>query len=254
MHFTSIAPHGTVRLWEFDARKRDSDTLPAMRLLLISSSNVHGYGFLDHPEPEIRRILVGRTRVAFVPFAAHDHAAYTLAVHERLGRMGFEITQVRNAADIEAAEAIFVGGGNTFRLLKTLYERELLDPIRDRIELGTPYIGSSAGTNIACPTIRTTNDMPIVEPPSLAALGFVPFQINPHYFDHDPGSTHMGETRETRLLEYLEENVTPVLGLREGSMLSVEDGTTTLLGMSNARLFRRGETPVEIPPGSVSAL
>jgi len=225
-----------------------------MRLLLISSSNVHGYGFLDHSEPEIRRILLARTRVAFVPFAAHDHATYTLAVHERLGRMGLEVTQANTAADIEQAEAIFVGGGNTFRLLRTLYERELLDAIRARAELGTPYIGASAGTNIACPTIRTTNDMPIVETPTLAALGLVPFQINPHYLDADPASTHKGETRETRLLEYLEENDTPVVGLREGSMLRVEDGTTTLLGMSPARLFRRGEAPVEVLPGSVIAM
>jgi len=225
-----------------------------MRLLLISSSNVHGYGFLDHSEPEIRRILRGRTRVSFIPFAAHDHAAYTLAVHERLGRMGFEVVPVHDAADIGSAEAIFTGGGNTFRLLRTLYERELLDAIRDRVELGTPYIGSSAGTNIACPTIRTTNDMPIVETPAFAALGLVPFQINPHYLDADPASTHQGETRETRILEYLEENATPVVGLREGSMLFVEDGTTTLLGTSNARIFRRGETPAEVLPGSVIAL
>lgn len=225
-----------------------------MRLLLISSSNVHGYGYLDHSEPEMRRILAARTRVAFVPFAAHDHAAYTLLVHERLGRMGFEVTRVHSAADIEHAEAIFVGGGNTFRLLRTLYERELLDAIRARVELGVPYIGSSAGTNVACPTIRTTNDMPIVEPPTLAALGLVPFQINPHYLDPDPATTHKGETRETRILEYLEENSTPVVGLREGSMLYVEDDTTTLLGMSPARLFRRGDAPVEVLPGSVIAL
>ena len=160
------------------------------RLLLISSSKVHGYGFLDHSEEEIRRVLEGRARVAFVPFAQHDHDAYTATVRERLVRMNFDVTQVRSARDVETAEAIFIGGGNTFRLLKTMYERELLDPIRSRVRSGVPYIGSSAGTNVATPTIKTTNDMPIVFPPSFDALGLVPFQINPHYLDPDTGSTH----------------------------------------------------------------
>lgn len=221
------------------------------RLLLISSSLVHGYGFLDHPEPEIRRVLEGRTRVSFVPYAAHDHDAYVAKVRDRLGRMGFEVTGVRDARDVETAEAIFIGGGNTFRLLKTLYERELLDPIRARVRAGVPYIGSSAGTMVANPTIRTTNDMPIVWPPSLDALGFLPFQTNPHYLDPDPNSTHKGETREDRLREFHEENETMVVGLREGSMLWVEDGTVTLLGMKPARIFRRGEAPFEVPVASV---
>ena len=221
------------------------------RLLLISSSLVHGHGFLDHPEPEIRRILEGRERVAFVPYAAHDHDAYVAKVRERLGRMGFEVTGVRDARDVENAEAIFIGGGNTFRLLKTMYERELLDPIRARVRGGVPYIGSSAGTMVSNPTIRTTNDMPIVWPPSLDALGLVPFQTNNHYLDPDPDSTHKGETREERLREYHEENDTLVVGVREGSMLWVEDGTATLIGMKPARIFRRGEEPYELPVGSV---
>lgn len=221
------------------------------RLLLISSSLVHGYGFLDHPEPEIRRILEGRRRVSFVPFAAHDHDAYVAKVRERLGRMDLEVTGVRDARDVENAEAIFIGGGNTFRLLKTMYERELLDPIRARVRGGVPYIGSSAGTMVSNPTIRTTNDMPIVWPPSLDALGLVPFQTNNHYLDSDPDSTHKGETREERLREYHEENDTLVVGVREGSMLWVEDGTATLIGMKPARIFRRGEEPYELPVGSV---
>lgn len=220
-------------------------------LLLISSSKVHGYGFLDHSEEEIRRVLEGRARVAFVPFAQHDHEAYTSALRDRLGPMGFEVTQVRSASDVEHAEAIFIGGGNTFRLLTMMYERSLLDPIRRRVREGAPYIGSSAGTNVATPTIRTTNDMPIIYPPSFDALALVPYQINPHYLDPDPSSTHKGETREERIREFHEENDTPVVGLREGSMLRVEDGVTTLVGLRPARLFRRGMEPVEVAAGSV---
>jgi dipeptidase E len=218
-----------------------------MRLLLISSSNVHGYGYLDHPEPEIRRLLDGRKRVAFVPFAAHHHAAYTETVRERFGRMGFEIVGVDA---LQKADAIFVGGGNTFRLLKTLYDRNLLDTIRKRVRGGTPYIGSSAGSVITAPTIRTTNDMPIVEPPSLTSLGLISFQLNCHYLDPDPDSTHKGETRELRITEFHEENTTPVVGLREGTMLWVQNQSSTLLGLKPARIFRRGEAPVEVEPGS----
>jgi dipeptidase E len=217
-----------------------------MRLLLISSSNVHGYGYLDHPEPEIRRLLAGCKRVAFVPFAAHDYDTYTIKVRDRFGRMGFEIVKFDAQAD-----AIFVGGGNTFRLLKTLYDRRLLPLIRDRVRGGLPYIGSSAGSVITAPTIRTTNDMPIVECPSLDSLGLITFQINGHYLDPDPNSTHKGETREERIREFHEENTTPVVGLREGTMLWVEDGSAKLLGLKPARIFRRGKEPVEVDPGTV---
>ena len=220
-----------------------------MQALLISSSNVHGYGYLDHPEPEMRKLLEGKKRVAFVPFAIQDRAAYTAKVSERLSRMGFETKEVRGAADLDA-DAIFVGGGNTFRLLKTLYELDLVKKIRERVLAGTPYIGSSAGSNIAAPTIRTTNDMPIVQPPSFDALGLVRYQINPHYLDADPSSTHMGETREQRLREYLEENTVPVVAIREGSMLLIRDGATTLVGLRPARIFRQGVEPVEIEPGA----
>lgn len=223
-----------------------------MRLLLISSSIVHGYGYLDYDEAHVRRLLGGRRRVAFVPFAQFDQEGATARARERLGQFGCEVWQVRAAGDLAEAEVIFTAGGNTFRLLKTLYERDLLEPIRERVRGGVPYIGSSAGTNVTAPTIKTTNDMPIVYPPSFEALGLIPFQINPHYLDPDPSSTHMGETREQRLLEYLQENEVPVLGLREGSTLWVEDGKVTLLGEKTARLFRRGAAPEELPPGPVS--
>ncbi|PYQ28233.1 MAG: dipeptidase PepE [Acidobacteria bacterium] len=226
-----------------------------MRLLLISSSNVYGYGFLDHAEPEILRVLGGRRSIAFVPFAQHDHDAYTLIVRERFARMDVEVTQVRDANDIENAQAIFIGGGNTFRLLKAMYDRSLIAPIQRRVcDEGVPYIGSSAGTNVACPTIMTTNDMPIVYPPSFAALGLVRFQINPHYLDVDADSTHKGETREERILQFLEDNATPVIGLREGTMIAVENHTTTLLGLQSARLFQRGAEPMELEAGSAIAL
>lgn len=223
-----------------------------MKALLISSSNVHGYGYLDHAEPEMKRILDGRTRVAFVPFALHDRDGYTAKVRERLERMGFLVDQVRGVDEIATAEAIFVGGGNTFRLLKTLYELKLIDAIRSRVREGqVPYLGSSAGSNIAGLTIRTTNDMPIVEPPTFDALALVPFQLNPHYLDPDPESKHKGETREQRLLEFLEENTTPVVAIREGSALRVDDDRVVLTGDRNGRIYRRGHDPMEIEPGTV---
>ncbi len=221
-----------------------------MKLLLISSSIVHGYGYLDHAEPELRRVLAGVKTVAFVPFAQHDHDGYTATVRERMSAMGFDVTQVRDRDDVVRAEAIFIGGGNTFRLLNALYERDLLDAIRTRAKNGMPYVGSSAGTNVATPSIRTTNDMPIVYPPSFDALALVPFQINPHYLDPDANSTHHGETREQRIREFHEEHDTPVVGLREGSMLDVRDGVVTLVGSKPARIFRRGQELVEIETGS----
>ena len=151
--------------------------------------------------------------------------------------------------DFTNADALFIGGGNTFRLLKTLQERKLLGPIRERVRGGLTYAGSSAGSVITCPTIRTTNDMPIVECSSLDALGLIPFQLNCHYLDPDPNSTHKGETREDRLREFHEENETPVVGLREGCALQVEDDAVTLLGEKTARLFRRGAETIEVAPG-----
>ena len=219
-----------------------------MRLLLNSSSNVHGYGYLDHVEPELRRFLTGARRVAFVPFAAHDHAAYTNKVRTRLAAMELEVIE---HTELDRADAIFVGGGNTFRLLKKLYEHNLFHTIRERVRAGLRYVGSSAGSVVACPTIRTTNDMPIAECPTLDAFGFINFQLNCHYLDPEPDSTHKGETREERLREFHEENRTPVLGLREGCMLVVQDGAARLAGLKPARIFRRGETPFEIEPGTV---
>ncbi|HYR46307.1 MAG TPA: dipeptidase PepE [Thermoanaerobaculia bacterium] len=224
------------------------------RLLLISNSTMHGRGYLDHAEEAIRGFLGAAGRVLFVPFALADRDAYAAQARKRFEAMGFALDAIHEARQpreaVARAEALFVGGGNTFRLLKTLQEERLLLPIRLRAEAGMPYIGSSAGSVIASPTIRTTNDMPIVEPPSLEALGLVAFQINAHYLDPDPASTHMGETREVRLRQFHEENTAPVVGLREGAMLRVEKGSVLLAGRAGARIFRRGQAPVEAAPDS----
>jgi len=224
------------------------------RLLLISNSILHGGGYLDHAELEIRDFLGATKHVLFVPFALHDRDAYGLQARDRFARMGMELHSIHEAADMKAALAtahsIFIGGGNTFRLLQCLYQFDLLARIRGRVSEGLPYIGSSAGSVIAAPTIKTTNDMPIVEPSSFNSLGLINFQINAHYLDPDPRSTHMGETREERLRQFLEENDTAVVGLREGCMIRVAEGAHTVKGRTNARVFRRGFEPVEVNPGT----
>jgi dipeptidase E len=225
------------------------------RLLLISNSTQFGRGYLDHAEAEIRDFLGAARRICFVPFALYDRQAYAAKVRERLRRMECEVVsvhEVSNAARaIEEAEAVFVGGGNTFRLLKALYDGNLLAVIRQTIRKGKPYLGSSAGSIVAGPTIKTTKDMPIVQPPSFDALGLIDFQISPHYLDPDPSSTHMGETQEERIFQFLEENETPVVGLREGAMLRVEKDCIRLKGSGGARIFRRGQTPLEASPGEM---
>ena len=220
------------------------------RLLLLSNSLQHGQGFLDHAEDEIKKFLGEHSLIAFVPYAAHDLDAYEAKLGERLGRMGYELVSVhRDSTILNRATAVFVGGGNTFRLLYRLYEHDLLHPVRDVVNSGVPYIGSSAGSIVAGPTIKTTKDMPVLEPKSFDSFGFVHFQISPHYLDPDPTSSHMGETQEERIGHFLEENDAPVVGLREGSMLKFEDSNAVLLGPHSARLFQRGTLPYECPPG-----
>lgn len=230
-----------------------------MRLLLLSNSTQHGRQMFDHAEVPIRGHFEGVDRVLFVPFALKDHEAYTKVVADRLGRMGIAVEGLDAAQDeaeaIAQAAGVLVGGGNTFRLLRELRGRKLLDPLRARVEAGVPYMGSSAGTLIACPTIRTTNDMPIVDPKGFGSLDLIPFQINAHYVGGPAATGHMGETREQRLLQYHEENNKPVLGLREGGWLRRDRDQLQLFGLQPARLFRRGEEPVEIgSPADLSAL
>jgi dipeptidase E len=224
----------------------------ARRLLLISTSTVFGTRYLEHAFEDLKEVLSGVERVLFIPFALQDHTGYAAKARAAFGELGLALDSLHEARDKEQAilraEAIFCGGGNTFRLLDALYELDALSPIRRRVSEGMPYIGASAGSNLACPTLKTTNDMPIVEPLSFDALGLVPFQINPHYLDPAPGSTHMGETRETRIREFHEENETPVVGLREGAMLRVLGDSVELRGRAGARIFRRGEEPVEVAP------
>lgn len=221
---------------------------------MISNSTGHGRGYLDHVEEEIKTFL-GRARtVLFFPFALHDRDEYAAKAKARFSAIGYPVESA-HATDnpqraIEQTDAIFIGGGNTFRLLKTLQDLELLEPIRDKVKRGTPYIGSSAGSNVAGPTIKTTKDMPILHPRSFDSLGLVPFQISPHYLDPDPNSTHMGETQEERILQFLEEDKTPVIGIREGAWLLIENSAVTLKGENGARIFRRGHAPLEVKPGT----
>jgi len=223
------------------------------RLLLISNSTQYGSGYLDHAESEIRDFVPNRSRVLFIPFALRDRRGYATKVAERLSAMELTLTSVHDLSNmtraVHEAEVIFVGGGNTFRLLKGLYDHDLIDSIRRAVTGGTLFIGSSAGSIVAGPTLKTTKDMPVVEPPSFDALGLVSFQISPHYLDPDPATTHMGETQEERILQFLEENDAPVVGLREGSMLRVERGSVHLRGPHGARIFRRDEASVEAKLG-----
>jgi len=224
------------------------------KVLLISNSTAYRRGYLDHVESEIKSFLGSAQHVLFFPFALHDLDAYTATVTTRFSAMGYSIESAHETAvprkAVEQADAIFIGGGNTFRLLKALQDLDLIDAIRHKVSSGAPYIGSSAGSNVAGPTIKTTKDMPIVQPRSFDSLGLVPFQISPHYLDPDPNSTHMGETQEERILQFLEENDTPVVGIREGAWVLCNNGTVTLKGQTGARIFRRGHAPVEVTPGT----
>uniref|UniRef100_A0A3P8Y9P8 Uncharacterized protein n=1 Tax=Esox lucius TaxID=8010 RepID=A0A3P8Y9P8_ESOLU len=202
------------------------------RLLLVSNSTLHGGGYLEHCQQQIKDFFGhGVKRVLFIPYALHNRDAYAKTARDKFKTLG---------------------GGNTFRLLKSLYDNSLVSEIKKRVlQDGVPYMGSSAGTNVSTVSIHTTNDMPIVYPPSFAALGLVPFNINPHYLDPDPHSRHMGETREQRITQFHEEPDTPpVLGLREGSLLLVEGNRATLLGTCKARLFTRGNPTTEYETGS----
>jgi dipeptidase E len=224
----------------------------ARKLVLLSTSTVFGTLYLEHAFGELRDALGSVSSVLFIPHALRDRDGYAAKARVAFEEMGYGLDSLHEAFDprraIERAEAIFCGGGNTFRLLKALHEIGVLPVIRRRVAEGMLYSGASAGSNLACPTIRTTNDMPIVQPSSLDALGLVSFQINPHYVDPLPDSTHMGETRETRIREFHEENEATVVGLREGAILRVDGESVVLKGMNGARIFRRGQEPVEMKP------
>lgn len=227
-----------------------------MKLLLISNSTMAGEPFLDYPKHEIQKFLGEKPVTAlFIPYAAvtFSYDEYCAKVEERFAEVGHHIVGIHTFSDpvkaIEEAEAIVVGGGNTWQLVRKLHDKKLMNPIREKAFTGTPYIGWSAGANIACPTLRTTNDMPIVEPRGFECISLVPFQINPHYLD--PGSRgHAGETREQRIEEFIELNPEIyVAGLREGTMLKVEDEKMDFIGDRMCRIFKKGEKPVELAAG-----
>ncbi|MGW2845067.1 dipeptidase PepE [Streptomyces sp. NPDC001274] len=225
-----------------------------MNLLMLSNSTQYGRGYLEHALDTVTAFLPEGARLAFVPYALADHDTYTARVRTALEPAGITVRGVHEntdpVAELAASDAVFIGGGNSFRLLSALYRTGLREAVTEAVREGLPYMGASAGTNMAAPTLRTTNDMPIVQPPSFETLGLVPFQINPHYQDPDPASTHKGETREERLTEFLEENDVPVLGLREGSWLRVEGDRAAVDGAHPARLFTRDTPPRELAAGS----
>ncbi|GAB5533784.1 MAG: dipeptidase PepE [Rubricoccaceae bacterium] len=207
-----------------------------VRLLLLSNSTSPGRSYLAHAVSWMGEFLTGATRVAFVPYAGVTVGwdAYADKVRDALAPLGIELVSTHEAASpveaLDSADAVLVGGGNTFNLLREMYTVGLVDAIRQRVHGGMPFVGWSAGSNVACPTIRTTNDMPIVEPPSFDALGFVPFQINPHYTDAHPDG-HQGETRAQRLAEFVTANPdVPVIGLPEGTALRIDGHQLDLLG------------------------
>lgn len=216
--------------------------MPERRLLLLSNSKNEGGGVLAHAGEWIRDFLGGVSTVLFVPYASvRPWDAYEEYVRAPFEEFGYRVESAHRAADPAAAaaraEAVYVGGGNTFQLLRALYDTGLVHALRERVRAGMPYVGASAGTNVVCPTIKTTNDMPIIEPPTLDALGLVPFQINPHYTDARLEG-HMGETRDDRLAEFLIVNPgVRVVGLREGTALRVEGDDVRLLGDATARAF-----------------
>ena len=224
-----------------------------MRLLLISNSTNAGEAYLEYPKYNIRDFLGSLSLdCLFIPYAGVTISFddYEARVKERFAEVGHRITSVHHASDpiaaVQSAEAIVVGGGNTFQLIKMIQEFGLIDPVREKVLGGTPFVGWSAGSNVCCPTIRTTNDMPILEPESFNAFNLIPFQINPHYTDLNPPG-HAGETREDRIMEYLAANPgDTVLGLREGCMFTVEGKQMKLTGERPVRLFRFNQTPIEL--------
>jgi len=227
-----------------------------MKLLLISNSTNAGETYLSHPREAIARFLAPAVKkVLFFPYAAvtFSYEEYEAKVAERFREFGVEVESIHRLPSpreaVSKAEAIVVGGGNTWQLTRMLHDLGLIDAIREKVLTGTPFIGWSAGANVACPTIRTTNDMPIVDPDGLHAFNLVPFQINPHYLDANPEG-HAGETREQRIQEFIEINPDLyVVGLREGTMLRIINKKVDLIGPRSARIFRKGQIPTEVLPG-----
>lgn len=224
-----------------------------MRLLLISNSTNPGEPYLDYPKQNIKEFLGEKpVEALFIPYAAvtFPYDEYEGKVNDRFKDIGHKVKGIHHFADprkaIEEAEAIIVGGGNTWKLVRTMRDNDIIELIQKRVKAGTPYIGWSAGSNIACPTLRTTNDMPIIDPQGFDVINLVPFQINPHYLDVHPEG-HGGETREDRIREFITENRDVyVIGLREGTMLNLEGDVLRLIGQKTARIFKYGQDSIEL--------
>lgn len=224
------------------------------RIIIASTSTVHGSGYLEYILPELKSFFSKVNTILFIPYARPSgisYDAYTEKAREAFGKVDIDVKGIHEYDNpkeaVLKAEAIFTGGGNTFELVNQLYKNDVIDSLRKVVEAGTPYLGTSAGSNICGITMMNTNDMPIVYPPSFDTMGLIPFNINAHYLDPDPSSKHMGETRETRIKEFHVFNETPVLGLREGSWLEVSNKEIKLKGQLSARLFRKGKEAVELP-------
>jgi dipeptidase E len=225
-------------------------------LIIASTSTVHGSGYLEYILPELKSFFKGINQIIFVPYARPSgitYDEYTAIAQKAFATINIDVKGVHefdnSITAIKNAKGIFIGGGNTFELVNQLYKNELINVIKQVVTNGIPYFGTSAGSNICGPSIKTTNDMPVVYPPSFDAFGLINFNLNPHYLDPDPNSTHKGETRETRIKEFHVYNNIPVLGLREGSWLHVQGEKIILKGTLKARLFQQNKKPVELPSG-----
>lgn len=227
------------------------------QILIASTSTVHNSGYLEYLLEALKIHFKNIDTVLFIPYARPggiSHQDYTEIVQTAFSKINKVVKGLHEFDDpkdaIESAQAIFTGGGNTFVLVNQLYKNDLISKLKTSIESGTPYLGTSAGSNICGLSIGTSNDMPIVYPPSFNTLGVVPFNINPHYLDPDSESTHMGETRETRIKEFHKFNSQPVIGLREGSCLKVKGSKIVLIGSLKARIFEKNKQPYEIETGA----
>lgn len=226
-------------------------------LIIASTSTLHNGGYLEYLLPELSLHFKNVSELVFIPYARPSgisHDEYTEKVRQAFSKINIKVKGLHEFEDpkeaLKQAEGIFTGGGNTFLLVTQLYRHDLMTLLSETLKKGTPYLGTSAGSNITGLTMQTTNDMPIIYPPSFQTLGMIPFNLNPHYLDPDSNSTHMGETRETRIKEFHQFNTLPVLGLREGSWLEVRNETITLKGSLKARLFRQNQQPEELESGS----
>ncbi|AUP81554.1 dipeptidase PepE [Flavivirga eckloniae] len=226
-------------------------------IIIASTSTIHGSGYLDYILNDLAEFFKGIDEILFIPYARPSgisHDAYTEKANmafSKINKSARGIHTYENPTEaVNNAKAIFIGGGNTFVLTNQLYKNNLISALQTAIKNGTPYLGTSAGSNICGLTIETTNDMPILYPPSFKALAFVPFNINPHYLDPDKNSKHMGETRETRIKEFHNFNNQPVIGLREGSWLHVKEDSIVLKGELTARVFEYNKLPYEVLSGT----